>query len=91
MPQAISIFIVPPSIEALKSRLTGRGQDSEEVIAGRVAAAREDMSHVSEFDYVIINDDFATATYDLRAVIQASRLTLSKQMARNGDLIRQLI
>lgn len=91
MPQAISIFVVPPSIEALKSRLTGRGQDSAEIIAGRVAAAREDMSHVSEFNYVIINDNFATASADLHAVIQASRLTLEKQMARNGDLIRQLI
>ncbi len=90
MPQAISIFVLPPSPAALRERLTGRGQDSEEIIAGRLAAAREDMSHVSEFDYVIINDDFAAAAADLQAVVRASRLTLSKQMAKNGALIESL-
>ena len=90
MPQAISIFVLPPSPAALCERLTGRGQDSEEIIAGRLAAAREDMSHVSEFDYVIINDDFATAAADLQAVVKASRLTLAKQMAKNGALIESL-
>ncbi|MEK6662721.1 MAG: guanylate kinase [Pseudomonadota bacterium] len=90
MPQAISIFVLPPSPAALRERLTGRGQDSEQIIAGRLAAAREDMSHVSEFDYVIINDDFATAAVDLQAVVKASRLTLSKQMAKNGALIESL-
>lgn len=90
MPQAISIFVLPPSPAALRERLTGRGQDSEEIIAGRLAAAREDMSHVSEFDYVIINDDFATAALELQAVVKASRLTLAKQMAKNGALIESL-
>jgi guanylate kinase len=91
MPQAISIFILPPSITALKARLTGRAQDAEEVIARRVAAAREDMSHVGEFDYVIINDDFATAASELQAVVKASRLQLSKQMQRHGALIQSLL
>ena len=91
MPQATSIFILPPSIGALKARLTGRGQDAEEVIARRVAAAREDMSHVSEFDYVIINDDFATAASELQAVVKASRLQLTKQMQRHGALIQNLL
>ena len=91
MPQAISIFILPPSLEALKARLTGRGQDAEAVIARRVAAAREDMSHVSEFDYVIINDDFATAASELQAIVKASRLQLTKQMQRHGALIQNLL
>ena len=91
MPQAISIFILPPSITALKGRLTGRAQDAEGVIARRVAAAREDMSHVGEFDYVIINDDFATAASELQAVVKASRLQLSKQMQRHGALIQSLL
>ena len=91
MPQAVSIFILPPSIAALKARLTGRGQDADEVIARRVAAAREDMSHVGEFDYVIINDDFATAASELQAVVKASRLQLSKQMQRHGALIQNLL
>ena len=91
MPQAISIFILPPSMGALKARLSTRGQDAEEVIARRVAAAREDMSHVSEFDYVIINDDFATAASELQAVVKASRLQLTKQMQRHGALIQNLL
>ena len=91
MPQAISIFVLPPSINALKARLTGRGQDAEVVIAKRVAAAREDMAHFSEFDYVIINDDFALAAADLQAVVKASRLLLVKQMLRHGALIESLL
>ena len=91
MPQAISIFILPPSIAALKARLTGRAQDTDEVIARRVAAAREDMSHVGEFDYVIINDDFAIAAAELQAVVKASRLQLAKQMARHRALIQNLL
>ena len=91
MPQAISIFILPPSIAALKARLTSRAQDADEVIARRVAAAREDMSHVGEFDYVIINDDFAIAAAELQAVVKASRLQLAKQMARHRALIQNLL
>lgn len=91
MPQAISIFILPPSVEALMERLKGRGQDSQEIIDGRVAAAREDMSHVGEFDYVIINDDFASASIDLRAVVRAQRLRIEGQMARHERLIQALL
>lgn len=90
IPDAVSIFILPPSVEALRQRLTGRGQDSEEVIQRRVAAAREDISHVSEFDYVIINDDFDTAQQDLLAVVRAQRLTIGAQLARHGELIASL-
>lgn len=91
MPQAISIFVLPPSVEALLQRLKGRGQDSQEIIDGRVAAAREDMSHVGEFDYVIINDDFATASRDLQAVVRAQRLRIEDQMARYQNLINALL
>jgi len=91
MPQAICIFILPPSVPALRERLSGRGQDAPDVIDRRVAAAREDMSHVGEFDYVIINDDFATASRDLQAVVRAQRLRIEGQMARHQKLISELL
>lgn len=89
-PQAISIFVLPPSIEALERRLNGRGQDSAEVIAKRVAAARTEMRHVSEFDYVTINDDFDVALQDISAVIHAQRLVSSVQLQRYASLIQTL-
>lgn len=85
----IGVFIVPPSLQVLQQRLTGRGQDSAEVIARRLAAAREDISHVSEFDYVIINDDFAEAVADLCAIFRARRLQASAQLARHASLFHQ--
>ena len=91
MPKAVSIFILPPSLEALRQRLTGRGQDSETVIERRLAAAREDMSHVGEFDYVIINDDFDTASRDLQAVVRAQRLRVEAQLARHAHLLKALL
>jgi guanylate kinase len=90
MPEAIGVFILPPSVEALRQRLTGRGQDSEEVIQRRVDAARADISHVGEFDYVIINDDFNTALQDLQAVVRAQRLVIGAQLDRNDKLIASL-
>ncbi|MDP1658205.1 MAG: guanylate kinase [Methylotenera sp.] len=89
-PQAISIFVLPPSIEALERRLNGRGQDSAEVIAKRVAAARTEMRHVSEFDYVTINDDFDVALQDISAIIHAQRLVSSVQLQRYASLIQTL-
>lgn len=89
-PEAVSIFILPPSLEALVQRLNGRGQDSPEVIARRVAAAREDISHVEEFDYAIINDDFQIALQDLLAVVRSQRLKIDRQLQRHRDLINQL-
>lgn len=89
-PQAISIFILPPSIEALERRLTGRGQDSAEVIAKRVAAAREEMRHVSAFDYVTINDDFDVALQDIGAIVRAQRLKGLAQLQRYASLIQTL-
>jgi guanylate kinase len=86
---AIGVFIVPPSLETLYHRLTGRGQDSHEVIERRMAAAREDISHVGEFDYVIINDDFAEAVADLCALFRSRRLKTARQLARHASLFHQ--
>jgi len=89
-PDSVAIFILPPSIEALEKRLRGRGQDSAEVIASRVAAARGEISHVDEFDYVIINEEFNRAAQDLISIIRAERLRLPRQLARHTDLINKL-
>lgn len=77
-PAAVSVFILPPSVAALQSRLEGRGQDSAEVIAGRMAAARDEMRHFDEYDYVVVNDDFATALADLQAIVRAERQRLAR-------------
>lgn len=90
MPGARSIFILPPS----KDELTvdrGRGQDSEEVIAKRMAQAVAEMSHYAEYDYLIVNDDFDTALSDLKNIIRAERLRMSRQKQRHGALITKLL
>ena len=76
--QVVTIFILPPSPEVLESRLRGRGQDSEEIVARRLAAAREEIAHVGEYDYVIINDDFNRAAQDLRSIVRAEQLKLAR-------------
>lgn len=81
-PAAIGIFILPPSVEELERRLTARGQDAQDVIARRVAGAREEMRHVGEFDYVIINKELQVALDDLAAVVRAERLRQSAQRQR---------
>jgi len=91
MPEALSVFILPPSQEALRHRLDGRGQDSEEIIAGRMKEAVSEMVHYDEYDYVIINDDFGVALEELKAVFRSNRLLLKKQQARHGELLKQLI
>jgi guanylate kinase len=90
-PEAISIFILPPSMPELESRLRGRGQDSEEVISKRLAAAKDEMSHVAEFDYVTINDKFEVALEDLNAIVRTQRLKRKKQLARHASLLKGLI
>ncbi|MDB5867368.1 MAG: guanylate kinase [Betaproteobacteria bacterium] len=89
-PEAVAIFVLPPSISALEERLRGRAQDSAEVIARRVAAARGEIAHVPEFEYVIINDDFDRAAQDLISIIRAERLRLPRQLARHTDLIDRI-
>ncbi len=91
MPESISIFILPPSKEALEQRLHGRGQDDAEVIAKRMAEAKQEISHYNEYDYVVINDDFAVATAELKSILVAERLSLEHQQLKNGDLIDNLL
>jgi guanylate kinase len=86
MRQVVSIFILPPSPEVLAARLKGRGKDSPEAVERRLAAAREEISHVSEYDYVIINEDFNRAALDLRSIFRAERLKLARQLARRINL-----
>jgi guanylate kinase len=69
MPEAVTVFILPPSREALRERLMKRGQDSLEVIDRRMREATAEMSHYSEFDHVVVNDDFEAALADLRAIV----------------------
>ena len=90
-PEAVGVFIMPPSMQELTRRLVGRGTDSSEVIAGRLAAAQAEMRHVGEFDYVIINDQLEQALDDLRAVVRAFGLTLEAQRARHAALFAQMI
>jgi len=90
-PQAIGMFILPPSIEALEDRLSSRGTDSVDTIARRIAAAREEMRHVDEFDYVIINDDLQRALGDMISVVSASRLEYTSQRQRHGVLFATLL
>jgi len=89
-PECVSIFILPPSMGALEQRLRGRGKDNDEVIAKRMAAVREDVAHVAEFDYVIINDNLNEALRELNAVVLSARLRCAKQLARHQSLINQL-
>ena len=91
MPQARSIFILPPSKIELDRRLRGRGQDSEDVIAKRMAQAVAEMSHYAEYDYLIVNDDFDTALGDLKTIIRAERLRMGRQMQRHDALISKLL
>ncbi|MBA6130279.1 MULTISPECIES: guanylate kinase [Pseudomonas] len=91
MPDALSVFILPPSQQALRQRLDGRGQDSEEIINGRMKEAVSEMVHYDEYDYVIINDDFDEALEDLKAVFRSNRLALKKQQQRHAVLLKQMI
>jgi len=89
-PDAKSIFVLPPALEVLQSRLNARGQDSEETIRKRVAAAKTEMAQLSAYDYVIINDSFKDAMQDLTVIIHAERLNISVQLKRHAKLIESL-
>ena len=91
LPNAVSVFILPPSREALEQRMRTRGQDSEAVIQQRLAAAREEMSHYGEFDYVIVNEVFDTAVGEMCSIFTASRLRREAQVARHYGLISALL
>jgi guanylate kinase len=90
-PGAVSIFILPPSRPVLEQRLRGRGQDDEATIGRRMAAAREEISHYGESDYLIINEDFERALQELETVVRGQRLRREYQQTRCVDLIRQLL
>jgi guanylate kinase len=87
---AVSIFILPPppALPELERRLRGRGQDSEEAIQRRLRDAREEIGHVAEFDYVIINKEFEEARRDLAAIVRAVRLKLSGQIAHHPEILK---
>ncbi|EGA70871.1 guanylate kinase [Vibrio sinaloensis DSM 21326] len=91
MPQAKSLFILPPSNGELERRLNARGQDSDAVIAKRMAEAKSEISHYSEYDYVIVNDDFDNALMDFKAIIRAERLKQDKQAAKYKGMLDALL
>ena len=91
VPDAVAVFILPPSRQALEQRMRNRGQDSEAVIQQRLAAAREEMSHFDEFDYVIVNEVFDAAVDDMCAIFTASRLRREAQVTRHEGLIAALL
>jgi len=89
-PQAIGIFILPPSTETLATRLNTRGQDESAVIEKRLAASREEVGHVCEFDYVIINNKLEEAVHDLTCIVRAEHLKKERQLIDQQELITQL-
>jgi guanylate kinase len=89
-PDTVGIFVLPPSYEALEQRLKGRAQDGADVIARRLANARGEISHVGEYDYVIINEDFNRAVQDLISIVRAHRLSLPRQLARHRVIIERM-
>ncbi|EWC43176.1 guanylate kinase [Pseudomonas stutzeri] len=91
MPQAKSVFILPPSQEALRQRLNNRGQDSDEIIEKRMREAVSEMSHYVEYDYLVINDDFAHALIDLQSIFRANQLKQRNQQQRHARLLGDLL
>lgn len=89
-PQALSIFILPPSMAALEERLRKRGQDEENVMAHRLKGASVELAHACEFEYVIINADFAEALTQLLAIVRATRCKFQQQAVRHSSLFAQL-
>lgn len=90
-PNAVSVFIVPPSLDELKLRLMNRRQDNDEVISDRMIKAQDEMSHYPEFDYLIVNDTFEHAAMDLRAIVVANRLKIERQVNKQSKLLSFLM
>ena len=91
LPEARSLFILPPSLPVLEQRLRGRGQDSDEVIQHRMSQAVAEMSHYDEYDYLIVNDDFETSLQQLASIVCAERTRLAAQRLRHADLLDRLL
>lgn len=90
IPECVSVFIVPPSAEALRERLVGRGTDLPEVVSRRLKEAREECRHAVEFDYLVVNDDFKEALADLLGIVRTQRLRMGTQHARHKQLLAGL-
>lgn len=90
-PEAVSIFIIPPSLEALKQRLMNRRQDNDEVISERMIKAQDELSHYPEFDYLIVNDHFEHAAMELRSIVIANRLKRDVQVNKQAKLLSFLL
>jgi guanylate kinase len=90
-PETVGIFVAPPSLATLETRLRGRGKDSEDVIAARMAQARDELSHHGEYDYLVVNDDFAEALGDLRAIVVAERLRGPRQARRHASALAAML
>jgi guanylate kinase len=88
-PHMVGIFILPPSLEELRKRLESRGKDSKDAIERRMASAREDISHVLEFEYIIVNEQFEAALLDLESVVRATRVSRPQQEVRLEPLLAQ--
>ncbi len=88
-PQVISIFILPPSYEQLEERLKQRGQDDQKTISRRLATVREEVSHLNEFDYVVINNELQEAIKDVKCIIRAERLRVMRQLLNQRTLVAQ--
>jgi guanylate kinase len=88
-PHMVGMFILPPSLTELRKRLESRGKDSPEAIARRMASAREEISHVLEFEYIIVNESFETALADLIAVVRAARVSRAQQAIRLASLLAE--
>ena len=89
-PDAVCVFIAPPSMDALRERLKARGQDSDEVIERRMEAARGELAQAHRCQYVILNQDFATALQELLCIVDGARLRFDKQRARDPELFTRL-
>lgn len=91
LPYSVNIFILPPSQSALEERLRGRGQDSDEIIARRMRDAKSETSHYSEYDYLVVNDDFDDALAELKSIVMARRCRYAAQSERLSPLLQELL
>lgn len=89
--EAIGIFIIPPSNELLKSRLEKRHQDNKDVIERRMLDAKSEISHYTEYDYLICNDQFSDALFDLKSIVRSHRLQINRQKRRLSEMLNKLI
>lgn len=88
---AVGIFIIPPSLDVLKQRLQDRQQDDADTISHRMQRARDELRHFAEFDYLIVNDDFEKAAYELRSIVVSNRLRIARQTKQQGNLLSFLL